>query len=202
MHVHSACICILSCACKMHWHMSNEYAYTGGNTHVQKYAHAHLQMPIPATPPHILCWLSCPGLSQSHENITVSCCTECNVMHEFEICPSVTLFSIFSQDCDNKCEYAFTGSRRHSSHVMMLLGIVNRLSIPHAGEFRQCFPQKGLSWDQIVPPGLLWDREPPQALLWGCQPSLPAWASSKLTAAAGGRFWIKVESHDYLLRIK
>ena len=99
-----------------------------------------------------------------------------------------TLFSIFSQDCDNKCEYAFTGSRRHSSHVMMLLGIVNRLSIPHAGEFRQCFPQKGLSWDQIVPPGLLWDREPPPALLWGCQPSLPAWASSKLTAAAGGRF--------------
>ena len=55
MHVHSAYTCILSCTCKMHWHMSKEYAYTGANAHVHEYAHAHLQMPTLATPLHILC---------------------------------------------------------------------------------------------------------------------------------------------------
>ena len=86
-------------------------------------------------PLHIMCWLWCPGLSHSHENMT-------SWWHVIELCVSskceqvLDLSSIFSQVCDIKCEheifsceYAFAGIFR-CDHA---LGIVNRLSLSISG---------------------------------------------------------------------
>ena len=146
--------------CKMHSHMSMHYAYTGAKKHVQSDEYAHAQLHIYSSHPlHIMCWLWCPGLSHSNENMT-------SRWHVIELCASskceqVLNLSIFSQACDIKwehdeiftCEYAFAGSREHSSDAIMLLELQQSLSIPHAGELRQCFPQKGLSRYQMDPPG-------------------------------------------------
>ena len=86
------------------------------------FRNAHSSHPL-----HIMCWLWCPGLSHSHENMT-------SRWHVIELwasskCEHVLKLSIFSQACDIKCEhdeiftceYAFAGSRGHSSDVIMLL---------------------------------------------------------------------------------
>lgn len=129
-------------------------------------------------------------------------------LYEFNMCP------IFSQECDIKCENydVFT---MWISHMIMLLqnswGLSSQIRSCSSNceqavhsTLRQCFPQKGLSWDQTDPPGFLWEcepppgflwvHEPPPGLLWGWQhpppassPLCPVWVSLLLPAA--GCWW-------------
>ena len=83
---------------------------------------------------------------------------------------------------------------------------------------RQCFPQKGLSWDQTDPPGFLWEyepppgflwvHEPPPGLLWGWQhpppassPLCPVWVSLLLPAGGGGFYDIVTNRRRRMARM-